>query len=271
LVALWSRQRRTTAVAVALLLANTIPLAPLYAAPPPEPPATAVTYRALSLNTWEGVVSTEAMERLVAETDPDLIVLVEVPYDWPPVERLSRRYPHVTQALIDGEEARVVLSRYPFAAAPTQVADLERPSAVVQVEMPEGPLTVFATHVVTPMSPERWQDRNRQLAKVAAVVRSQPGPVLLLGDLNNTSWAPTFTHFAQTAGLEDARRGFGRQPTWPTSFPAPRLPLDHALVSPDVAVADFQTGPDVGSDHLPIIVDFTLPAAAQTVSDNSGN
>lgn len=271
LVALWRRWRAAGGLALAMVLLNLAPLLPLYTAAAPSPPATAVTYRALALNTWEGSVSTEAMERLVNETDPDLIVLVEAPSDWPPALELSRRYPHVAQAVIGEEEARLVLSRYPFAAAPSEIADLERPSAVVQVELPDGVLTVFATHVVTPMTPDRWADRNRQLATVAAATRAQPGPVLLMGDLNNTPWAPTFTQFVRAAGLEDGRRGFGRQPTWPMSFPAPRLPLDHALASPEVAITNFQTGPDVGSDHLPIIVDFTLRPDAQAVGDISEN
>jgi len=37
-----------------------------------------------------------------------------------------------------------------------------------------------------------------------------------------------------------------------------RIPLDNCLVSEEVAVAGRRVGPDIGSDHLPLVVDFAL-------------
>jgi endonuclease/exonuclease/phosphatase (EEP) superfamily protein YafD len=36
------------------------------------------------------------------------------------------------------------------------------------------------------------------------------------------------------------------------------IPIDHFLVSEDVAVTRFETGPRVGSDHLPIVADIRI-------------
>ena len=52
------------------------------------------------------------------------------------------------------------------------------------------------------------------------------------------------------------------EPTWPTYNPLLWIPIDHCLVSPEIIVTDRQIGPDVGSDHYPIVVDLQLPHAS---------
>jgi endonuclease/exonuclease/phosphatase (EEP) superfamily protein YafD len=37
------------------------------------------------------------------------------------------------------------------------------------------------------------------------------------------------------------------------------IPLDHCLVSPELAVVDRRRGPHVGSDHLPLLIEIQLP------------
>jgi hypothetical protein len=36
-------------------------------------------------------------------------------------------------------------------------------------------------------------------------------------------------------------------------------PVDHILVSRNIEVKHFEVGPDIGSDHLPLIADLRLP------------
>jgi endonuclease/exonuclease/phosphatase family metal-dependent hydrolase len=47
-------------------------------------------------------------------------------------------------------------------------------------------------------------------------------------------------------------------PTYPAWFPLLWLPLDHCLVSADLLVGQFRVGPYAGSDHFPVVVDFSL-------------
>ena len=61
---------------------------------------------------------------------------------------------------------------------------------------------------------------------------------------------------AGTTGLCDTRASY--QGSYPTSSALVRIPIDHVLVSCDVGVHDREIGPDVGSDHLPVVVDLVF-------------
>jgi endonuclease/exonuclease/phosphatase (EEP) superfamily protein YafD len=93
---------------------------------------------------------------------------------------------------------------------------------------------------------------------VGQLARQQTGAVIVLGDLNTTSWSPYFRDLLADSGLADTRRGFGVLGSWP-DLPSPlRIPIDHCLVSDKVAVHDRRIGPPVGSDHRGVIVDLTV-------------
>jgi endonuclease/exonuclease/phosphatase family metal-dependent hydrolase len=50
----------------------------------------------------------------------------------------------------------------------------------------------------------------------------------------------------------------GLQWSWPVGLWPLALPIDHCLVSEKVEVVDRWMGPDVGSDHYPLVVDVRL-------------
>jgi len=100
------------------------------------------------------------------------------------------------------------------------------------------------------------QVRDRQLREVGRIAAELPRPLILLGDLNITSWSPHFQDLLESSGLRDSRLGWGIQPTWPANPWLLRIPIDHALVSRDVRVIARRTGPAIYSDHRPIVLDF---------------
>ena len=77
-----------------------------------------------------------------------------------------------------------------------------------------------------------------------------------MGDLNITMWSPNYQEFVDRAELKNTRQGHGILPSWPTQFPVLSIPIDHVLVSSEIQVRDTRIGRNVGSDHLPIIVDL---------------
>jgi endonuclease/exonuclease/phosphatase (EEP) superfamily protein YafD len=98
----------------------------------------------------------------------------------------------------------------------------------------------------------------RQLAAIGDRARSDP-PALVMGDLNATPWSRPFAELRAHGGLCDSRAGFGVQPSFPSASAALRIPIDHLLASCSIGVRDRRIGPDVGSDHLPVILDLVVP------------
>ncbi|WP_370674030.1 endonuclease/exonuclease/phosphatase family protein [Pleomorphomonas sp. PLEO] len=127
-------------------------------------------------------------------------------------------------------------------------------------------VVVYVLHPTTPRSFDQWEGRNLYLNVVAKSVAAEaPGtPVVVLGDFNTPTWSPFFQSFLKKSGLVDAA-GTG----WPSTTRFSRRwfaknfyfgsPVDHILVSRNIEVKHFEVGPDIGSDHLPVLADLRLP------------
>lgn len=89
--------------------------------------------------------------------------------------------------------------------------------------------------------------REIQTAALAAIARGIRGPVVVLGDLNQTARA--LDPFIRRG----YRGAFGHR-TLPRRWP--RRQIDHVLVSPDLEVVRSWTLPTEASDHLPVVADL---------------
>lgn len=218
-------------------------------------------YRALALNVHYHNDAYDEFLAYVTEIDPDFIVLSEITQAWQvALQGLTTDYPYTHQTGFKSN-SRLILSRLPFVDdSVRQVEDEERPSVVTTLNLGETQLTVVGVHLRPPLSAGRTAQRNQQLDNLAGFAQAESGPIMLLGDFNITPWSSVFRDFKAQAGLKDARLGYGLAPTWPTHWPIGGIPIDHILVSPGITVHHFERGPNVGSDHYPVIVDFSLNA-----------
>jgi endonuclease/exonuclease/phosphatase (EEP) superfamily protein YafD len=119
-------------------------------------------------------------------------------------------------------------------------------------------LSLLVVHTYTPMvSVKEWK---RELADIAVAAKALTGPRLVIGDFNATSDMYEFGDIVHT-GLADAaaRVGRGYDTTWtPWSWLPPVLLIDHALVSPGVAVVDYRQRRIAGSQHRGVLVDLAV-------------
>lgn len=196
----------------------------------------------------------------IRSAKPDFFLAMEVDETWlAELERLHEDYPHHV-----GQPGRGAFGIALFSRVPIEACELIE-SAVAGVPMiratlvfDEHPLSFVGVHPLPPVKSGTAALRNGQLEEIAALAAPLPTPTLLMGDLNVTSWSPHFVDLLEETGLRDGRKGFGVQPTWP-GLPWPlRIPIDHTLVSDDVEVVARRVGPDIGSDHRPVEIEFRI-------------
>jgi len=139
-----------------------------------------------------------------------------------------------------------------------QIGEAGVPSILATAHLPQGEFSIIGTHPLPPISANYSKHRNLQLAALPLLIRAQKNPVLLLGDLNASPWSPYFGRLLKDSGLKNSMKGFGFQPSWPSNNRFLRIPIDQVLHSPEITVHRRAVGADVGSDHLPVIIDFSL-------------
>ncbi|MEM7113063.1 MAG: endonuclease/exonuclease/phosphatase family protein [Chloroflexota bacterium] len=256
------RQRfRQGAITAVFALINLSLIAPLYlpvqasSAPPSQ------TYRAVSFNVYTKNPNYNETLAFLAETDPDIVVLAEILEAWEPaLLPLLEKYPYNNHVDSHDYHGTIIYSRFPFANANEveRIADDRRSAALTMLDMDGQLLTLMAAHTRSPVRVGRMEQRNNQIRDLRAALQRKAGPTMLMGDLNTTPWSPIFREFLAGSRLENGRYGFGLQASWPAPLGPLGIPIDHILISPEITIHEFERGPDLGSDHYPIIVDFSF-------------
>jgi endonuclease/exonuclease/phosphatase (EEP) superfamily protein YafD len=257
-----ARRFRLAAAAALFALLNLATILPLYW-PAAGPPTAGRRLRAVSLNVYSANDRHDDVVAFLSASRADFIVLLEVTAEWRDLfDALQAEYPFGRFELRSDSFGMALLSRLPAEEFDVVfVGSARLPSIVARYIVDGRDLTLIGTHPLPPGSSARRQMRDEQFAGLAALVRERPGPVILMGDLNVTSWSASFDLLVAGTRLHDSRRGFGVQPSWPAWLAIGRIPIDHCLVTPEVTIVDRQIGPDVGSDHYPVVVDLALAGA----------
>ncbi|BCH33932.1 endonuclease/exonuclease/phosphatase [Mesorhizobium sp. L-8-10] len=228
------------------------------AAVDPAPDGRAV-YRLLQINLRFDNATPEKVLSLIGRSQPDVVTLNEVSEQWVGhLDRIAAAYPH--RVLCDAESkvgAVALLSRRPFAAGETGTCSDEGDMATARIDFGAGDVTVAALHLSWP-----WpSSQPKQIDGLAAALSDLHGTTLLAGDLNATPWSHAVARIAEAGGLQHVS---GSTPTWlyrnvPISWRQwVGLPIDHVFSKGDIAVRSVRILDDVGSDHAPLLAEFTL-------------
>lgn len=252
--ALALRSRRLVVAAGALAMFSLVlGGAPLLHAAPSTPQARPflrlVTYNV----NWDNTRFADIAAFLTA-TDADVVVLQEVKCQTAPqlIGALQGLYPHVFGAPHDCV-GQALLSKRPF-TTPRRLLDHLGNTMMLSARFQRDGVDfeLGGLHLAFPL----WPDRQViHMDMLIAELNARPGPRIIAGDFNLTPFSWKLNKLAHAAGL---RRHGTFLASWPSDFARPAFQIDNVLSTPHFATRDVRIGPDLGSDHRPVIADLTL-------------
>ncbi|MDQ2084946.1 endonuclease/exonuclease/phosphatase family protein [Herbivorax sp. ANBcel31] len=223
-------------------------------------PENSNTLNLISFNVYTDNDNYEGVIEYIKSENPELFVLQEVNREW--IENIQPLFEIYEYSLIKPREDNfgiALLSKIPLKDKSIEYYGGSRVPNVVADFMHNGKeVTIIGTHPLPPMGANYFEDRNNQLRDLASKRSEFSDSLIVIGDLNTTSWTNIFKEFSRDMDVYDTRLGKGIQPTWPSMIPFFKIPIDHCLVSEDITVIERKTGSDLGSDHKPILVELAV-------------
>ncbi len=218
----------------------------------------ATTYKLLHINLLFDNPTPEKALETIRESDADILSLVETSYFWEePLSKLDAIYPHKFhcpewEALGGG----MIFSKLPFTEKPPYCHDYGA-LAMAEIVIDDTKVEIGSVHLRWP-----WPASGpRQITALKPILESVGKNAIMAGDFNTASWSYSLKRFANyaNASIADSQGG-----TWLLN-PLPvewadwiGLPIDNILSKGRIRVNSMRTLSDIGSDHLPVLVDFEI-------------
>ena len=235
-------------------------LGPVQAAFQPKDEISPV-YRLMQLNLRFDNPEPEKVLSLIGRVRPDVVTLNEVSAMWTEkLALLASAYPHRVVCRIDNRAGgAAILSLRPFAQG-TEGQCLDGGTfATATIDLGGRFVDVGALHLHWP-----WPfDQARQIDDLTPLLAGMAETAILAGDLNATPWSAASERIADAAAMTPVGPA---GPTWlyrmlPEMLRFAGLPIDRIFAKGDVVVHSVNTLEAVGSDHLPVLVEFSLRSA----------
>lgn len=203
----------------------------------------------------------EDVRRLVADVDPDILFLMETDARWHDALReVLDRYPQVVTEIRDNCYGFIFATRLetPKAKVVYLTPD-DTPSLFCELLSPHGQRFRFVgLHPRPPVPGNTTEERDAEILFAARFAHKTDMPLIAMGDFNDAAWSDTSRRFKTVGGYLDPRVGRGMVASFHAKSRILRAPIDQFYATPDIALCDFARGPDIGSDHFPIIARIDL-------------
>jgi endonuclease/exonuclease/phosphatase (EEP) superfamily protein YafD len=195
----------------------------------------------------------------VAKVEPDILVTPEVTPEYATQVEKRNVFPFRLIRFHENAFGIAIWSKYPIKSYTIHKSEtnVERIDAVIEIS--GRPVDIVAFHPRPPFNPFFHKVRNSDLTDVTFQLSDSGRPGIIVGDFNASPWSSAFT------GLSDL--GFKRTTTlWPTWQSRWKgwfgIPIDHIVVSRHWHSVASDVGPDIGSDHFPVVATLSLNSSA---------
>ncbi len=223
-------------------------------------PADRIVYSLLQMNLRFNNPTPKKVLSLIGRTNPDVITLDEVSGMWATeLGYIADAYPY--RILCDypnGIFGVALLSRRPFAAGTAPHCEPRGAMATATIDFGGIPVDVAAIHLSWP-----WpMEQNWQIGELAQPLAALGETAIMAGDCNAVPWSAAVRRVARLGGLT-LMPSVG--PSWiQHNLPDflrryAGLPIDQVFSKGGVTILSSSRLEDTGSDHLPVLVEFTLP------------
>ncbi len=257
------KQWRWSLVAVVFVALNAFHVLPWYFSPSSHALVAGHRLKLLQSNVKYSNTQYETVIAYVKEEAPDIITLQEVDKNWlANLGTLQAEYPYLKFEAEATGSGIALYSKIKLERVERLDLGLSwRPSIQADFKLDNTLVHLLTVHPPTPTEAPNFRDRNIQFAAITQHLLSLSAPKILIGDLNDTVWSTYHAQMLAQTQMLNARQGFGLLPGWPAAlvFKPLMIPIDQCLVSPEIAVVNIHTGKNIGSDHLPLVVELLIP------------
>jgi endonuclease/exonuclease/phosphatase (EEP) superfamily protein YafD len=253
--AIWRRRRMVMVLAVLTLLLNGTLIGRLAWHPGVDDRVAAdFSLRVMSFNLLTSNPEKQRVLDYLLAADVEVVCLLEFDRQWQSaLAPLEAKYPYRIADPRPDNFGIAVYSRIPWEQAGVlDLGDPGLPSIEVALQRQGRELVIIATHPVPPVGQRNAAWRDGQLARLAQHVSQLRKPALVVGDLNATPWSAGL-RVVTASGLGFRSLQPPWRPTWRNGSVF-AIPIDHALGTAPLVMTGRTIGPDLGSDHRPLVV-----------------
>lgn len=213
----------------------------------------------VAINLLSSNNESENLIDFIQKNNPDILILLEYNPKWESkLKNLTTGYSfQKTEVRTDN----FGIGYFSKIASKTSILNFDNtniPSIKADIKINDNAITIVATHPFPPVGQARFEARNWHLKNLGRQRHEFSKNTIVVGDLNTSSYSKHFRTFLKATNLRDSRIGYGILPTWPANFIFLQTTLDHFLISNNIEVVKRKTGKNIGSDHLPILMEFII-------------
>lgn len=216
-----------------------------------------------SANVLQDNTNYDAMLQQIRATDPDLIFLLETNGAWAnATKELEKKYPYTLAMPLENTYGLLLYSRLELKQAKVNFLvkeDIPSVEAVLVLQSGQK-LKLWGLHPEPPIPGESLYAtaKDKELMKVALMVKDCKLPCIVFGDLNDVAWSHTTKLFRKASELLDPRRGRGFYSTFSAHHWFIRYPLDYIFCSKEFGLVNMFRMPKNGSDHFATFTHLSL-------------